>query len=78
MRFSFERQKRYYSYQCFSKNLDKPRHKPRKIWADKDMNFTIDSDIDIKIDSEHNEEKSVITKRFNRTYELIINVLLNL
>ena len=42
------------------------------------MNFTIDSDIDIKIDSEHNEEKSVITKRFNRTYELIINVLLNL
>ena len=63
---------------AFQKNLDKPRHKPRKIWADKDMNFTIDSDIDIKIDSEHNEEKSVITKRFNRTYELIINVLLNL
>ena len=63
---------------AFQKNLDKPRYKPRKIWADKDMNFTIDSDIDIKIDSEHNEEKSVITKRFNRTYELIINVLLNL
>ena len=42
------------------------------------MNFTIDSDIDIKIDSKHNEEKSVIAKRFNRTYKLIINILLNL
>ena len=42
------------------------------------MNFTIDSDIDIKIDSKHNEEKSAIAKRFNRTYKLIINILLNL
>ena len=63
---------------AFQKNLDKPRPKPRKIWADKGMNFTIDSDTDIKIDSKHNEEKSVIAKRFNRTYKLITNILLNL
>ena len=62
---------------AFQKNLDKPRRKPRKIWPDKVMNFTIDSDIDIKIDSKHNEEKSVIPKRFNRTYKLITNILLN-
>ena len=32
----FERQKGYYSYQCFStKMLDKSNHKPNKIWVDK-------------------------------------------
>ena len=36
---SFERQKTYYNYLCFSKHLDKSNCKPNKTWSDKRSEF---------------------------------------
>ena len=62
--------KRYYNYQCLSKNLDESKCKPNKIWVDKGSEFNNKSmkswlqDNNVEIYSTHNEGKSVVAERF--------------
>ena len=55
---------------AFQKRLDKPDHKPSKIWVDEGSAFYNISkkswlqDNDIETKSTHNQRKSVVAKRF--------------
>ena len=80
----FKRQKKYYNYWCFSKNL-----KTFEIWIDKGSecyNRSMKSwlqDNDIETYSTHNEGKPVVDERFigklkNKTYKYMILVTKNL
>ena len=63
--------KRYYNYQCFSKNC-----KPNKIWVDKGTEFynrSMKSWLEknaIEMYSTYNEGKSVVAERFIRTLKM--------
>ena len=58
---------------AFQKILKESNRKPNKVWVDKGSEFYNDSfkkwfkDNDIEMHSTHNEVKSVVAERFNRT-----------
>ena len=75
MGYSFKKQKMYYSYWCFSKNIRWIQSQTKKIWVDKGSKFynrsmksCLRNNV-IEIYSTYNEGKSVIAERFIRTLE---------
>ena len=84
----FERQKNIKIDNAFQKRLDKPDHKPSKIWVNEGCAFYNISkkswlqDNDIETKSTHNQRKSVVSKRFigilKKTSYKYVNSVLNM